>query len=178
MAGLKIQLTCVKSHVVVQGDRAGEPGTIAGVAVRPLELRPDDRGHFAEIFRASDAIASGLDVRQASLSRTRAGVIKAFHYHERQDDLFCPVSGTARIVLVDLRAGSDTHGIANSVFAGELYPKAVRIPAGVAHGYEVLPGADLVLVYFTNREYDPSDEHRIPHDDPRIAFTEWGVRSR
>jgi dTDP-4-dehydrorhamnose 3,5-epimerase len=160
---------------VVQGGPDSERDD-AGVAVRPLELRPDDRGHFAEIFRSSDPIASGLEVRQASLSRTRAGVIKAFHYHERQDDLFCPVSGTARIVLVDLRAGSDTHGVANSVFAGELYPKSGAHSGGGRPRSEVLPGADLVLVYFTNREYDRAMSTGS-HDDPG-SLSPSGVRSR
>ncbi|MFH1679260.1 MAG: dTDP-4-dehydrorhamnose 3,5-epimerase family protein [Candidatus Eisenbacteria bacterium] len=178
MTGSGVRLTAVKSHAVIRGERADEKGLIRGVVVRPLRILPDDRGHFAEILRASEPIAAGFEFRQASLTRTRAGVIKAFHYHELQDDIFCPVAGTARIVLVDFREGSKTRGVANSVFAGALYPKAVRIPAGVAHGYEVLPGDDLLLVYFTNREYDPDDEHRLAHDDPRIGFAEWGVRNR
>jgi dTDP-4-dehydrorhamnose 3,5-epimerase len=173
-----VRLTIVKNHAVIREDRPEEKGLIRGVVVRPLRLLPDDRGHFAEILRASDPVAEAFEIRQASLARTRAGVIKAFHYHERQDDIFCPIAGTARIVLVDFREGSETRGFANSIFAGALYPKAVRIPAGVAHGYEVLPGDDLLLVYFTNREYDPEDEHRAPHDDPRIGFAEWGVRNR
>jgi dTDP-4-dehydrorhamnose 3,5-epimerase len=158
-----IERTAVRSHFVIQGSGPAEEGLIRGVAVRPLRPIPDDRGHFAEIFRDADPIAEGFGFR---------------HNHENQDDIFCPLVGSARIVLVDIRTESETRGVANSVFAGELYPKAVRIPAGVAHGYEVLPGPDLILVYFTNRIYDPSDEHRFPHDDPAIGFAHWGVRNR
>ena len=113
--------------------RPDEEGLIRGVIVHPLTLHPDDRGHFAEVFRADDPVAAGFEFRQSSITRTRAGVVKAFHWHHHQDDIFCPLVGTARIALVDFRKDSETYGVANSVFAGELYAKAVRIPAGVAH---------------------------------------------
>jgi len=173
-----VEICAVREHRIIEGDGSSAAGLIEGVVIRPLRLFPDDRGHFAEIFRASDAIARGFDFQQSSLTLTRAGVIKAFHYHLLQDDIFCPVLGTARIVLIDFRKDSKTFGLAHSIFAGDRYLKAVRIPAGVAHGYEVFPGDDLILVYATNREYDREDEHRVPHDDPTVAFTEWGVRHR
>ena len=172
-----VEICAVREHRVIEGDGSGG-SLIEGVLIRPLRIIPDDRGHFAEIFRASDPIARGFDFRQSSLTMTRAGVIKAFHYHLDQDDIFCPLAGTVRIVLVDFRKDSKTFGLAQSIFAGDRYMKAVRIPAGIAHGYEVLPGDDLLLVYATNREYDRQDEYRVPHDDPAVAFTEWGVRHR
>ncbi len=168
----------VTRHEIIQQASDGTEGLIDGVTVRPLTLLPDDRGHFAEVFRVTDPVAERFDFAQTSLTATRAGVIKAFHYHLEQDDIFLPVSGTARIALVDFRTGSPTKGFANSIFAGALYPKAVRIPAGVAHGYEVMPGDDLVMVYYTNRIYNPSDEYRVPWDDPGVGFTWWGIENR
>ena len=47
--------------------------------------------------------------------------------------------------------------------------KAVKVPPGVAHGYKVIEGP-LYIVYVTDREYDPSDELRIPHDDSEIGY--------
>lgn len=178
MSSKGIEITAVRSHHLIRGGRPDEEGLIVGVVVHPLTLHPDDRGHFAEVFRAGDPVAAGFEFRQSSITRTREGVVKAFHWHDRQDDIFCPLVGTSRIALVDFRKGSPTWGWANSVFAGEMYAKAVRIPAGVAHGYEVLPGSDLVMVYYTNRVYDPADEHRVPHDDPKVGFEEWGVKHR
>lgn len=167
----------IQKHTVISGGTNDEE-TIDGVVVHPLTLLPDDRGDFAEIFRTSNRVADRFEVLQTSLTHTRAGVIKAFHYHVRQDDIFCPLTGTVRIALVDFRPDSPTHGLANSIFAGEQYLKAVRIPAGVAHGYEVLPGPDLTMVYYTNRFYDPEDEYRIPHDDPGVRFPSWGIQNR
>ncbi|MBN1825949.1 MAG: dTDP-4-dehydrorhamnose 3,5-epimerase family protein [Candidatus Eisenbacteria bacterium] len=177
MEPVRVEPVRARGHAVIGGSGA-EEGRIAGVVVHPIALYPDDRGHFAEVFRDSDPVAEGFAVRQSSITRTRAGVIKAFHYHRFQDDIFCPLTGTARIALVDFRPDSPTYGRANSIFAGELYPKAVRIPAGVAHGYEVLPGADLLMVYYTNQTYNPGDEYRLPYDDPAIGFDGWGVRNR
>ena len=109
---------------------------------------------------------------------TRPGVIKAFHYHLEQDDIFVPLLGTIRIALVDFRSDSPTYGLANSIFCGEQYLKAVRIPRGVAHRYEVLPGKDMVMVYYTNQHYDPNDEFRFDFDDPAIGFPAWGITNR
>ncbi len=174
----KIEVARIREHHVLSGRGEDEPGRIDGVVVRRLTLHADDRGHVGEILRMSDPLCRDFTFRQSNLTRTRSGVIKAFHYHLHQDDIFCPLVGTARIVMVDFRKESKSFGMANSVFAGELYPRAVRIPAGVAHGYEVLPGPDLLLVYFTSREYDPADEFRLPHDDPRVGYPDWGIRNR
>jgi dTDP-4-dehydrorhamnose 3,5-epimerase len=168
----------VRAHHVIQRDVGPEKGQIQGVTIKELALWPDDRGHFAEIFRDDEKIVENFKVRQSSLTMTRPGVIKAFHFHFKQDDIFVPLKGAIRIALVDCRRDSPTCGIANSIFAGELYPKAVRIPRGVAHGYEVLPGDDLVMVYYTDQHYDPKDEIRFRHDDPAIGFRWWGVENR
>ncbi len=176
MKSQRVELTQIKEHVVVGGGVV--PGSIEGVVVRELNVIPDDRGHFAEVFRKDDPIAAGFEFQQTSLTRTRAGVIKAFHYHLEQDDIFLPLLGTVRVALVDLRSDSATFGVANSVFAGELYQRAIRIPAGVAHGYEVLPGDDLTMIYYTDRTYNPDDEFRLPFDDPRIGFKWWGIENR
>ena len=44
----------VKSHTIIQGMGDQEKGLIRDVIVYPLRVFPDDRGHFAEVFRAYD----------------------------------------------------------------------------------------------------------------------------
>ena len=34
-----------------------------------------------------------------------------------------------------------------------------------------------MLVYLTNRFYDPQDEGRIPHDDPKIQY-DWETQHK
>lgn len=59
---------------------------INGVQVKKLIRHCDDRGYFMEILRDDDNLLSRFG--QASMSKTYPGVIKAFHYHEQQDDLW------------------------------------------------------------------------------------------
>lgn len=167
-----------RSHHLVHDNVGPERGQIQGATIKHLKVWPDDRGHFSEVFRTGEDIVRDFEVRQSSITMTRPGVIKAFHYHLEQDDVFVPVVGTIRIALVDFRTDSPTFGVANSIFCGPLYPKAVRIPKGVAHGYEVMPGEDMIMVYYTNQHYNPKDEFRFAFDDPQIAFPAWGIENR
>jgi dTDP-4-dehydrorhamnose 3,5-epimerase len=170
--------TKVTSHHIIHTQCGPEKGQIAGTVIKLLQSWPDDRGHFAEIFRDNEPVAAGFETKQSSLTMTRPRTIKAFHYHADQDDIFCPITGTVRIALIDFREDSPTFGIGNSIFCGDRYMKAVRIPAGVAHGYEVLGETEMTMVYFTNRHYNPKDEFRSRYDDPEIGFTWWGIEHR
>jgi dTDP-4-dehydrorhamnose 3,5-epimerase len=106
-------------------------------------------------------------------------VIKAFHYHENQDDIwFFPV-GNVEVVLYDRREGSMTKGETNIFYLGEDNPEIVLIPAGVAHGYRVLGNKPAYIVYFTTNSYNPEepDEKRIPWNDSVIGF-DWNTKHR
>ena len=95
----------------------------------PLQRFDDERGWFMELMRAS-----GLPkpVRQANLVRSRKGVIRALHYHERgQDDVFLCLQGMARVVVLDRET--------DEVFTediGDENPVAIYVPGTKAHGYE------------------------------------------
>jgi dTDP-4-dehydrorhamnose 3,5-epimerase len=152
-------------------------GEIQGVRVKRLVRHPDDRGFFQEILRDDDGLLSRFG--QLSFSKSYPGVIKAFHYHERQDDLwFFPV-GNAQVVLHDMRSDSDTHGVTQVLYLGEDNPILVLIPKGVAHGYRVLGSEPAVIMYVTTESYQASDpdEYRIPYDDPSIGFN-WETAMR
>jgi dTDP-4-dehydrorhamnose 3,5-epimerase len=105
------------------------------------------------------------------------GVIKAFHYHNNQDDLWYCASGMIQAVLYDRRKASSTSGEQQVVLMGEQRPRTLFIPRGVVHGYKVLGQVAALVVYATSQAYDPEDELRIPHDDAEIGF-DWGVVPR
>ncbi len=71
---------------------------------------------------------------QSTITKTYPGVIKAFHWHQKQDDLWYVADGMARIVLYDRRPDSPTYGQTQVIYAGEDNPLLVLIPAGIAHG--------------------------------------------
>lgn len=141
----------------------------AGVMALSLTKHRDDRGFFMEIVRLASLRSYGFTAQQVSVSATAAGIVKAFHFHQHQSDLFCPISGAFRIVLIDARAGP-TFGHGYSAYTDVERPMALHIPAGVAHGYQVLGKEPGLMLYVTNREYDPSDEHRAAWNDARIGF--------
>lgn len=150
---------------------------IEGVETKRLVRHCDDRGFFMEILRDDDKLLARFG--QASLSMSYPGVIKAFHYHERQDDLwFFPV-GNAQVVLHDLRESSTTKGVTNVFYMGEGNPLLLVIPRGVAHGYRVLGSNPLIITYFTTESYNPAspDERRLPWNDETINF-DWTTENR
>jgi dTDP-4-dehydrorhamnose 3,5-epimerase len=152
-------------------------GKIDGVVVKKLLTFPDDRGYLREILRADDDLLRAFG--QTVVTKTYPGVIKAFHWHQDQDDVWYVHDGMARIVMYDRRPGSPTQGETQVVYAGEANPLIVLIPTGVAHGYQVLGDQPITLFYHVTKPYNPADpdEQRIPFDDPRIGF-DWSIQNR
>ena len=134
---------------------------IEGIRRFELSRHEDERGWFTELVRAS---ALPKPIRQANLSRSRKGVIRGLHYHERgQDDLFVCLAGMVRIVVLDRVSGATF-----SEDVGDANPVAVYVPGTHAHGYEAL--SDCLFAYLVTEEYDAADpdEHGVPWDDPRV----------
>jgi dTDP-4-dehydrorhamnose 3,5-epimerase len=152
-------------------------GKIHDVVVKKLITHPDDRGYFREILRDDDNLLKHFG--QTAITKSHPGVIKAFHWHEAQDDIWYVASGMARVVLYDQREGSPSYKQTQVVFAGEDNPVAILIPTGVAHGYQVLGNQPVILFYHVTRSYNPAapDEQRIPFDDPTIGF-DWSIQNR
>lgn len=144
---------------------------IDGVELKPLVTQSDERGFFREVIRVTDPIfAEGFG--QWSHTVTHTGAAKAWHVHQKQVDWWYVALGAIKVALYDLRPDSPTHGELQEVLMGDNFPAQVlKVPPGVAHGYRVLQGP-AHLLYITSRVYDPSDEGRIPHDDPRIGY-DW-----
>ena len=145
---------------------------ISGLKIKNIKTNKDPRGYFREILRDDDNFLRNFG--QASLSLTKPGVIKAFHWHKYQDDVFYVVSGAAQIVLYDIRKNSKTYKQLTTLIMSEKDPKLLFIPRKVAHGYKVLGKKPLLMLYITSNSYNKKkpDEHRIPHDDKNIGF-DW-----
>jgi dTDP-4-dehydrorhamnose 3,5-epimerase len=145
---------------------------IEGVIVKDLLRHCDERGYLLEVLRDDDGLLERFG--QTTYTMTYPGVIKAFHWHSIQYDLWYVAQGEARVVLHDLRDKSPTYGATQVVYAGEHSPRLIVIPPRVAHGYQVLGDKPMGLFYHTTRSYDPAepDEERIPYNDPSIGF-DW-----
>lgn len=150
---------------------------IEGVKIKRLVTHPDDRGYFREVLRDDDKLLEKFG--QTSVTETYPGVIKAFHWHKKQDDLWYVACGMAQVVLYDMRESSKTYKETQVIYTGEQNPALVLIPKGVAHGYKVVGIKPVMLFYHTTRSYDPKDpdEERIAFDDPKIGF-DWETKNR
>ncbi len=157
----------------------GSGDLVDGARIQPYSLWPDDRGYFLEIARIGQGLVADYpnESTQISAALNYPGIIKAFHYHKFQTDFWVPAAGLLQIALVDLRPDSRTYGLKNTLYVGALRPWQILIPPGIAHGYKVIGDQPSVLVYVTNRNYDPSDEGRIPHNHSDIAY-DWELQHK
>lgn len=146
---------------------------IEGVRVVPLRRFNDDGGSMTELARlAGDAGVQGIDgfrAAQVNHSTVAPGVIKAFHVHKAQTDLwFVPPEDRVLLVLVDIRDGSSSARRAMKMLLGGGSSALVRIPPGVAHGCRNVGDRTATIVYFTDRHFSAeassTDEGRLPWD--------------
>src|SRR5215467_5987272 len=99
-------------------------GLIAGVRLDRLLVHPDDRGYFLEVQRLGRGLAAEFPApsSQFSAALSYPGTRKAFHYHLHQTDCWNPIKGLLQVALVDLRLGSSTFGLKNTMYLGPLRP--------------------------------------------------------
>ena len=152
-------------------DYASQP-SIQGVDIVELKRFGDDGGSLTELGRLTagmHAALPGFEVKQVNYSEMDPGVIKAFHLHRRQTDVwFIPPSDKMLLVLVDVRAGSPTEKVIRRLPMGDGVSRLVRIPPGVAHGVKNIGAARGRIIYFVDVQFQASrtegDEGRLPWD--------------
>lgn len=159
--------------------KTDSPDLIQGVSVERFDIWPDDRGYFLEVARLTKGLVQTFppESTQVSAALSYPGTIKAFHYHLHQTDFWVPVLGTFQVALVDFRRGSPTFGQRNTLYVGLLRPWQILIPPGVGHGYKVVSPDAAMLVYVTNRVYNPKDEGRIAFDHSGINY-DWETQHK
>lgn len=163
-------------NVILAPDSADR---IAGVEITPFRLWPDDRGYFLEVARFGQGLVAGFEpgTTQVSAAWSYQGAIMAFHYHLWQTDFWVPARGMFQVALVDLRRDSPTFGLRNTFYVGSLRPWQLLVPPGIGHGYKVIGEDAGMLIYVTNRHYNPNDEGRLAHDDDGIAY-DWETQHK
>ena len=150
---------------------------INDVKIKQLKRFCDDRGFLTEVLKSGDDVF--VEIKQTTYTETYPGVVKAFHWHKKQWDVWFVVKGMARVVLYDLREGSETMGETQSFCVGQDNLVLIAIPPGVAHGYQVLGNERVGLLYHASEPYDPDnpDEERLAFDDSKINF-DWTIKNK
>jgi dTDP-4-dehydrorhamnose 3,5-epimerase len=136
-----------------------------------LNTYPDERGFFREIIKSNnEAFNAGFG--QLSHSLVYSGIVKAWHGHKYQTQYNYVVTGLIKAVLYDNRPDSLTYKETIEFLIGENFPPMLySFPSGVLHGYKCLHGP-MNIIYITSGQYDPSEEIRIPYNDPTIGY-DW-----
>jgi dTDP-4-dehydrorhamnose 3,5-epimerase len=150
----------------------GKTPPIDGVVVQALRRFNEDGGSMTELARVAGggiAALSGFQLAQINFSVIDPGVLKAFHVHHRQTDLwFVPPEDRVLLVLVDVREGSPTAKTVTKLLLGDGNSYLVRIPPGVAHGCRNVGERPARIVYLTDVQFSPepgsTDEGRLPWD--------------
>lgn len=148
---------------------------IDGVRIRPVTRHVDERGSLTELLRSDWPEFRGFG--QATVTVNYPGVIRAWHWHTRQTDLFVVVAGVVKLPLYDARQGSPTYGEVNEFFLGEDNFVALVVPPGVYHGYKTVGTKPALILNFPDRLYDREhpDEYRVPYDSPDVPYR-WELR--
>ena len=143
---------------------------IDGVMIKELPTFNDDGGSFCEIFKIQDNFKPfeiDINIKQCSWAVVEPKVVKAFHIHKKQFDLwFVPYTEKILVGLYDLRYDSPTFEKQMRFVLGSGKSQLLFIPREVAHGYANLTNQRQNLFYFTSEyfELENNDEYRMSWD--------------
>jgi dTDP-4-dehydrorhamnose 3,5-epimerase len=146
---------------------------IKGVQVKKLKIIPDERGRLMEILRSDDKMFKKFG--QVYMTTAYPGVVKAWHFHKKQDDNFTCVQGKMRLALYDARKNSTTHGEINEFVISPDDPMLVTIPKNVYHGFKCVGDKEAIVINTVTIPYNYKnpDEYRVDANDKSIKY-DWG----
>ena len=148
---------------------------IKGVYILESSFIKDDRGAFTRLFCVDDLkkIIGSRKILQINYSLThKVGAIRGMHYQNppyAELKIIRCIRGRVFDVALDLRAGSPTF---LQWVSAELTPencRALVIPEGCAHGFQVLD-PDSELLYLHTAFYSSSYESGVRFDEPRARI--------
>jgi len=156
-----------------------EKTDFTGLYVINPEIIEDNRGYFAELFRADLFKLEGVDIAfvQQNVSVSKTGVVRGLHFQWQPPlgKLVSVTEGRVFAVGVDLRKSSPTF---KNFFALELSrenKKRLYLSPGFAFGFGVV-GGPAELEYLYTAPYNPQGESNIIWDDKMIGIN-WPIKN-
>lgn len=151
------------------------PLSVAGAfEITPRQF-PDDRGVFLESFRGdllAEYVGHRLDVVQTNVSVSSRGTLRGIHFADvpvGQAKYVTAVTGSLIDYVVDLRVGSPTFGLVDSVLLDASDRRAVYLAEGLGHAFLALEDGTTAH-YLCGAAYNPEAEHGIDPLDPGVAL--------
>jgi dTDP-4-dehydrorhamnose 3,5-epimerase len=135
----------------------------------------DPRGRFLEWYRAdllSAEVGHALQLAQANISVSAAGVVRGIHYADvppGQAKYVTCIRGAVLDVIVDVRVGSPTFGRWEAVRLDDEDRACVYLAEGLGHGFCALTD-DATLTYLCSQTYNPTGEHAVHPLDPDVGI--------
>ena len=150
-----------------------EATAIPGVIIIEPRAFPDERGVFFETWsQARYAHAGVLEAFvQDNLSRSFRGVLRGLHYQHpnAQGKLLSVLEGEIFDVALDIRRGSPTFRQWVGTTLSAENRRQLYVPAGFAHGFQVL-SANATVLYKCTEYYDPTAELSVCWSDDELAI--------
>ena len=150
-----------------------EEGPLPGLKLFYPKVWGDARGSFYEIFRSNEFQKWGIPpLPQDNVAQSSRGILRGLHFQRppcAQGKLVAVLHGCVLDVAVDIRVGSPTYGKHAVLELDAQHPTLLWVPAGFAHGYEVLSERALFF-YKVSSYYSPDHEHGLPWNDPQLAI--------
>lgn len=148
---------------------------IAGAWVFEPTVFPDRRGMFAAPFQGAafrEALGFDLTVAQTNHSSSARGVVRGVHFAATPPGqakyVYCP-RGALLDVIVDVRVGSPTFGVSETVELDGRSCRAVYLAEGLGHAFVALED-DTVMAYLCSTPYRPDAEHGVYPLDPALRL--------
>lgn len=142
----------------------------------------DPRGVFLEWFKdepLTAAIGRRFDLQQANCSVSAAGVLRGIHFADvppGQAKYVTCLVGAVLDVVVDIRLGSPTFGVWDSVLLDDIDRRAIYLTEGLGHAFMSLEDGSTVT-YLCSTPYAPGREHGIHPLDPQVGIV-WPIVGR
>ena len=134
---------------------------------------PDPRGVFLEWFKADaleQVLGHRLQVAQANHSVSARGTLRGVHFADvppsQAKYVYC-TRGAVLDVVVDLRVGSPTFGVSDSVLLDDTDRRGIYLSEGLGHAFLALTD-DANVTYLCSAPYAPGREHGISPLDPAL----------
>lgn len=151
---------------------------IESLAIQDVKLitpfyREDNRGFFMKTLEKDVYAGFGLqaDIFEDFESYSHGGVIRGLHFQTKnpQIKIVRAIMGTVHDVAVDLRPGSSTFGKYVDAVLSDKNHHILWIPAGFAHGFEVL-SSEALMSYKCVGRYQAGYDTGICWDDTDIGI--------
>lgn len=142
----------------------------------------DPRGVFLEFFQGgtfAERVGHRFTLAQGNCSVSAAGVLRGVHFADvppGQAKYVTCAKGAVLDIAVDLRVGSPTFGVWDTVLLDDVDRRAIYLSEGLGHAFVSLED-DSTVLYLCSTPYTPGREHGVHPLDPDLGIV-WPTLAR